>query len=98
LARLFVEPRVLDGDGDAIGGQEQQGRLVVGEASRDGCYGVDAVVPERGEAGETELAEHAGCDVGGRGAAVTAEQQVERRRRRGRRTSGAPRRAAIAGR
>ena len=42
-----------------------------------GSNGVDAVVTERGEAGESELAEHAGRDVGGRGAAVTAEQQVE---------------------
>ena len=47
-------------------------------AFEDGCYGVDAVVPERGEAGETELVEHAGGDVVGRVAAVTAEQQVER--------------------
>jgi len=47
-------------------------------AFEDGCYGVEAVVPERGEAGETELGEHAGRDVVTRVAAVTAEQQVER--------------------
>ena len=45
------------------------------EEERDG---VDAVVPERGEAGQSELAEHAGCDVVGGGASVTTEEQVER--------------------
>ena len=40
--------------------------------------GADAIVPERGQAGELELAEHSGGDVVGRGAAVTAQQQVER--------------------
>jgi hypothetical protein len=45
------------------------------EEERDG---VDAVVPELGEAGQSELAEHAGCDVVGGRASVTAEQQVER--------------------
>jgi hypothetical protein len=43
-------------------------------AFEEGRDGVDAVVTERGETGETELAEHTGRDVGGRGAAVTAEQ------------------------
>ena len=47
-------------------------------AFEEGCYGVDAVVAERVEAGETELVEHADRDVGGRGAAVTSYQQVER--------------------
>ena len=45
------------------------------EEDRDG---VDAVVAERGEAAESELAEHAGRDVVALVAAVTAEQQVER--------------------
>jgi len=47
-------------------------------AFEEGRDGADAVVAERGEAGETELVEHAGRDVVARVAAVTAEQQVER--------------------
>jgi hypothetical protein len=51
----------------------------LGEFAFEECGdGVDPVVSERGEAGETELAEHACRDVVGGGAAVTAEQQVER--------------------
>ena len=46
-------------------------------AFEEGCHGVDAVVAERGEAGETELVEHADRDVVARVAAVTAEQQVD---------------------
>jgi hypothetical protein len=56
------------------------------EEERDG---VDAVVSERGEAGESELAEHAGCDVVGCGAGAHeqrsdggAAQRNQGRRRR----------------
>jgi hypothetical protein len=40
-------------------------------------HGVDAVVSQGGEAAESELTEHSGGDVMGRGRAVAAEQQVE---------------------
>jgi hypothetical protein len=39
--------------------------------------GIEAVVSERGQGGESELSEQSGGDVVGRGATVTAEQKVE---------------------
>lgn len=54
----------------SAGGVVSKVRLVssvgLGEfAFEEGGDGVDAVVSERGETGETELAEHTGRDVGG---------------------------------